>query len=61
MKPNIVFILLDNVGWGDIGCYGDAGSQRRHQRARIAEGSGHSPERLKPSEPLANLVPTGER
>jgi hypothetical protein len=24
-------------------------------------GSGHSPERLKPSEPLANLVPTGER
>jgi arylsulfatase A-like enzyme len=22
MKPNIVFILLDNVGWGDIGCYG---------------------------------------
>jgi arylsulfatase A-like enzyme len=38
MKPNIVFILLDNVGWGDIGCYGDAGSQRRHQRARIAEG-----------------------
>jgi arylsulfatase len=22
MKPNIVFILLDNVGWGDISCYG---------------------------------------
>ena len=21
-KPNIVFILGDNVGWGDIGCYG---------------------------------------
>jgi arylsulfatase A-like enzyme len=21
-KPNIVFILLDNVGWGDFGCYG---------------------------------------
>jgi arylsulfatase A-like enzyme len=21
-KPNIVFILADNVGWGDIGCYG---------------------------------------
>ena len=20
--PNIVFILLDNVGWGDFGCYG---------------------------------------
>lgn len=22
MKPNIVFILLDNVGWGDFGVYG---------------------------------------
>ncbi len=21
-KPNVVFILADNVGWGDIGCYG---------------------------------------
>jgi len=21
-KPNIVFILADNVGWGDLGCYG---------------------------------------
>lgn len=21
-KPNIVFVLLDNVGWGDFGCYG---------------------------------------
>ena len=22
MKPNIVFVLADNVGWGDFGCYG---------------------------------------
>ena len=21
-KPNIVFILVDNVGWGDFGAYG---------------------------------------
>ena len=21
-KPNIVFILVDNIGWGDFGCYG---------------------------------------
>jgi arylsulfatase A-like enzyme len=21
-RPNIVFILGDNVGWGDLGCYG---------------------------------------
>jgi arylsulfatase len=22
MKPNIVFILVDNIGWGDFGVYG---------------------------------------
>jgi len=22
--PNVVFILIDNLGWGDIGCYGGA-------------------------------------
>ena len=21
-KPNIVFVLCDNVGWGDFSCYG---------------------------------------
>jgi arylsulfatase A-like enzyme len=21
-KPNIVFMLGDNVGWGDLSCYG---------------------------------------
>jgi arylsulfatase len=21
-KPNIVFMLADNVGWGDLSCYG---------------------------------------
>lgn len=21
-RPNIVFILADNVGWGDLSCYG---------------------------------------
>jgi arylsulfatase A-like enzyme len=21
-QPNIVFILWDNVGWGEVGCYG---------------------------------------
>lgn len=21
-QPNVVFIVGDNVGWGDIGCYG---------------------------------------
>lgn len=22
-RPNIVFILCDNVGWGDFACYGE--------------------------------------
>jgi arylsulfatase A-like enzyme len=22
LLPNVVFIVGDNVGWGDIGCYG---------------------------------------
>jgi Sulfatase len=22
VKPNIVFVLVDNIGWGDFGCYG---------------------------------------
>ena len=21
-KPNVVFMLADNLGWGDLGCYG---------------------------------------
>jgi len=24
MKPNVVFILVDNLGWGDLGCFGGA-------------------------------------
>ena len=27
-KPNIVFILVDDMGWSDIGCYGSEISKR---------------------------------
>jgi arylsulfatase len=28
MKPNVVFILVDNLGWGDLGCFGGANNTR---------------------------------
>ena len=27
--PNVVFILVDNVGWGDLGCYGGTAATPR--------------------------------
>jgi len=28
VKPNVVFLLADNLGYGDVGCYGSAGEMR---------------------------------
>ena len=27
-RPNVVFMLADNLGYGDVGCFGSAGEQR---------------------------------
>jgi len=29
-QPDVVFILGDNVGWGDIGCYGGLAPTLHH-------------------------------
>ena len=33
-KPNIVFVLCDNVGWGDFGVYGGGHADPSHRPAR---------------------------
>jgi arylsulfatase A-like enzyme len=37
-KPNIIFILADDLGYGDLGCYGQARIQTPHIDALAAEG-----------------------
>jgi arylsulfatase A len=37
-QPNIVFILADDLGWGDLGCYGQKVIQTPHLDALAAEG-----------------------
>jgi arylsulfatase A len=37
-QPNIVFILADDLGWGDLGCYGQKIIRTPHLDAMAAEG-----------------------
>ncbi|MDP6537932.1 MAG: sulfatase-like hydrolase/transferase [Planctomycetota bacterium] len=37
-RPNFVFILLDDLGWGDVGCYGSAPYQTPRIDRMAAEG-----------------------
>ena len=37
-KPNIVYILLDDAGWGDLGCYGQEKLKTPHMDALAHEG-----------------------
>lgn len=38
-KPNIIFILADDLGYGDLGCYGQQTIQTPHIDAMAREGS----------------------
>jgi arylsulfatase A-like enzyme len=37
-RPNIVFILLDDLGWGDLGCYGSDFHETPRMDQMAAEG-----------------------
>jgi len=38
-QPNVVFILCDDLGWGDLGCYGHARIKTPHLDRLAAEGT----------------------
>ena len=38
-RPNIVFILCDNVGWGDFSCYGGTTSTPRIDKFAARESA----------------------
>ena len=37
-KPNIVFILADDLGWGELGCYGNTFNETPNLDRLAAEG-----------------------
>src|SRR5512145_1508268 len=38
-KPNILFILADDLGWGDLGCYGNRTLRTPNLDAMAREGT----------------------
>ena len=37
-RPNIVFVLMDNLGYGEVGCYGGGLMSASERPAPAAEG-----------------------
>ena len=56
-KPNIVFVLCDNVGWGDFGVYGGGTATPRifilRQDAAITDASVPTPAQFGGTTPLS--------
>ena len=36
--PNVIIALMDDVGWGDLGCYGNPASETPHLDRMAREG-----------------------
>ena len=36
--PNVIVALMDDVGWGDLGCYGNPASETPHLDQMAREG-----------------------
>ena len=36
--PNVIVALMDDVGWGDLGCYGNPASETPHLDRMAREG-----------------------
>src|SRR5882724_11855201 len=39
LKPNVIFILADDLGWGDLSCYGRPDYRTPHIDLLAAEGT----------------------
>ena len=37
-SPNVIVMLMDDIGWGDLGCYGNAASETPHLDQMAQEG-----------------------
>lgn len=53
LKPNIVFIMADDLGWRDLGCYGSTFHQTPHLDKLAARGVRFTQDALVQSMPAA--------